>query len=130
VQAIDLTVMMALSTIASEQAQSTKNTMQKNKQLLGYLAAHSDATVQFYATDMILNIHSNAFYLSKANTHSRACRHFFMGWTPNPTQPIELNGAFFYLVCNIMVYCCIHCGGRTWCIVFKLQGSHNILTHS
>jgi hypothetical protein len=46
---------------------------------------------------MILNIHSDALYLSKANAHSRACRHFFMGWKPNPTQPIKLNGGFFTL---------------------------------
>jgi hypothetical protein len=50
---------------------------------------------------MILNIHSNASYLSKANTHSQACGHFFVGWKTNPTQPIELNGAFFTL-CAIL----------------------------
>ncbi len=93
--------MMALRTIASKQAHSTKNTMQKTKQLLDYLATHSDATLQFHALDMILNIHSNASYLSKANAHSRACAHFFMGWKPNPTQPIKLNGAFFTL-CAIL----------------------------
>jgi hypothetical protein len=99
--AIDLTVLMALSTIASKQAHSTKNTMQKIKQLLNYLATHLDATVQFDASDMILNIHFNTSYLSKANAHSRACRHFFMGWKLNPTQPIKLNGAFFTL-CAIL----------------------------
>jgi hypothetical protein len=52
-RALDLTVMMALSTIASEQAHSTKNRMQKTKQILDYLATHSDATVQFHASDMI-----------------------------------------------------------------------------
>ncbi len=60
VHAIDLTVLMALSTTASKQAHGTKNTMQKNKQLLDYLATHSDATVQFQVSDMILNIHSDA----------------------------------------------------------------------
>jgi hypothetical protein len=78
-QAVNLRVMMALSTIASKQAHGTENTMQQTKQVLDYLATHSDATVQFHASDMILNIHSNASHLSKANTHSRACRHFFMG---------------------------------------------------
>jgi hypothetical protein len=92
---------MALSTIASEQTHGTKNTKQKNKQLLVYLAMHLDATVRFYALDMILNIHSDASYLSETNVHSRACGHFFMGWTPNPTQPIKLNGTFFTL-CAIL----------------------------
>jgi hypothetical protein len=44
-QAVDLTVMMALSTTTSRQAHSTKYTMQKTNQLLDYLASHLDATV-------------------------------------------------------------------------------------
>jgi hypothetical protein len=72
----------------------------KTMQLLDYLATHPDATVQFHALDMILNIHSNASYLSEANSHSKAYGHFFMGWRPNHTQPIKLNGAFFTL-CTI-----------------------------
>ena len=79
-QAVDLTVLMALSTIASEQSKGTENTMLKTKQLLDYLATHPNATVRFHASDMILNIHLGASYLSEANAHSRACGHFFMGW--------------------------------------------------
>jgi hypothetical protein len=48
-RAMGLTVLMALSTIASKQAHGTKNAMQKTKQLLPYLATHLDATVQFHA---------------------------------------------------------------------------------
>jgi hypothetical protein len=92
---------MALSTTASKQVHGTKNTIKKPKQLLDYLATHSDAPVQFHVSDRILNIHSNALYLSKANAHSQACGHFFMGWKPNPTQPIKLNGAFITL-CAIL----------------------------
>jgi hypothetical protein len=44
-RAIDLTVLMALSTIASKQAHGTEITMQKTKQLLDYLATHLDVTV-------------------------------------------------------------------------------------
>ena len=50
---MDLTFLMALSTIASEQAKGTDNTILKTKQLIDYLATHSDATVQFYASDMV-----------------------------------------------------------------------------
>ncbi len=46
---VDLTVLLALSTIASEQSKATKNTMQKTNQLLDYLATHSEATVRFHA---------------------------------------------------------------------------------
>jgi hypothetical protein len=95
--------MMALSPIASKQAHGTENTMQKTKQLLDYLATHFDATVQIHVLDMILNIHSNGLYLSKTIAHSQACGHFFVGWKPNPTQPIKLNGAFFTL-CAILQF--------------------------
>jgi hypothetical protein len=50
---------------------------------------------------MILNIHSNASYLSELNVHSRACGHFFVGWSPKDGDPIKLNGAFFTL-CTIL----------------------------
>jgi hypothetical protein len=103
VRAVDLTVLMALSTIASKQTKGTPKTMAKTVQLLDYLATHPDATVRFHASNMILNIHSDASYLSEANTHSRACGHFFMGWRADPTKPTKLNGAFFTL-CAILSF--------------------------
>jgi hypothetical protein len=78
---------MALSTISSKQAKGTQQTMAKMKQLLDYSATHPDAMVRFHVSDMILNIHSDASYLSKANAHSRACGHFFMGWRADPPSP-------------------------------------------
>ncbi len=68
--------------------------MLNTKQLIDYLATHPDATVRFHASDMIMNVHSDASYLSEANEHSRACGHFFMEWKADPTKPIKLNGAF------------------------------------
>ncbi len=86
---VDLTVLIALSTIASKQAKGTQQTMAKTKQLLDYLATHHDATVHFHASDMILNIHLDVLYLSKANAHSRACRHF--SWVGALTSPSPSN---------------------------------------
>jgi hypothetical protein len=40
-------------------------------------------------------------YCRNAQPSSQACGHFFMGWKPNPTQPIKLNGEFFTL-CGIL----------------------------
>jgi hypothetical protein len=98
---VNITILMALSLTAIEQLKGTTNTMQKAKQLLDYLATYPDATIQFKASDMILNIHSDASYLSKLDACSRACGHFFMGWTPNNSNPIKLNGTFFTL-CAIL----------------------------
>ncbi len=92
---------MALSSIASKQMQGMTNTMAKAKQLLDYLATHPNATIRFRASDMVLNVHSDASYLSKTKVHSCACGHFFMGWSPKDGDPIKLNGAFFTL-CTIL----------------------------
>jgi hypothetical protein len=60
-----------------------------------------DAKIQFHASNMIMNIHSDASYLLEAKARSRACGHFFMGWMPKDDEPIRLNGAF-YVSANIM----------------------------
>jgi hypothetical protein len=90
-----MTVLMALSTLAMSQAKPAENTMTRCIQLLDYLATHADATIWFYKSDMVMNIHSDASYLSEFNTRSWACGHFFMGSIPVQGQPIPLNGAFY-----------------------------------
>ncbi len=91
----NITVLMALSSIAIKQTKGTTSMMEKAKQLLDYLATNPDATMRFKASDMIMNVHSDALYLSEGNAQSRACRHFFMGWDTKDSNPIKLNGAFF-----------------------------------
>ncbi len=86
---------MALSTIAMSQAAPTEQTMEPCIQLLDYLAMHADAKIRFYESDMIMNIHSDASYLSESKACSRACGHFFMGSAHINGQPIKLNGAFY-----------------------------------
>ncbi len=44
---------------------------------------------------MIMNIHSDASYLSESKARSRACGYFFMGWKPVNGNSIKLNGAFY-----------------------------------
>jgi hypothetical protein len=100
-RAVDMTVLMALSTIASEQTKDTKRTLEKAYQVIDYLATHPNAVVQFCASDMVMNIHSDASYLSEPNAHSRACGHFFMGSVPRNGDSIKLNGAF-HTLCSIL----------------------------
>ncbi len=87
-------VLMALSSIAVEQTKAMERTMSHCRQSLDYLLGHSDAKICFHTSNMILNIHSDASYLSKTNACSRACGHYFMGWMPMDSSPIRLNGAF------------------------------------
>ncbi len=64
-RAVDMTVLMALSTIAVEQTKATAKTMGRCIQLLNYLASNSEAKVRYYASDMVMNIYSDASYLSE-----------------------------------------------------------------
>jgi len=94
-RAVDIMVLMALSSIAIKQSKCTTNTMEKAKQFLDYLAKYPDAIIRFPASDMIMNIHFDASNLSESGARSRACGNFFIGWTPKDGDPIKLNGAFF-----------------------------------
>jgi hypothetical protein len=96
-RAVDMTVLMVLSTIASEQTSGTERTMEKALQVLDYLAAHPNAKIKLRALDMVMNIHSDASYLTEPKARSRACGYFFMGWLPKDNKPIKLNGAFHML---------------------------------
>ena len=60
---IDITVLPALGTITREQSQAIVMTKKKVSQLLDYLATKPNAKVRFYASGIILNIHSDASYL-------------------------------------------------------------------
>jgi hypothetical protein len=64
-RAVDMTVLMALSSIAVEQTRATTQTMGQCIQLLDYLASNLEAKRRYYASDMIMNIHSDASYLSE-----------------------------------------------------------------
>jgi hypothetical protein len=75
-RAINMTVLKALSSIAVEQTKASNKTMARCTQLLDYLSHNLDTKV-CHASDMMLNIHSNASYLSEA-PQSQACGHFFM----------------------------------------------------
>jgi hypothetical protein len=59
-RAIVLTILMALNAIANEQSNPTEQTRERVLHLLDYLATHPDAIVRFNASDMILNVHSDA----------------------------------------------------------------------
>ena len=89
-----MTVLMALSSIAMEQTKVTERTLARRTQLLDYLAGHTDAKVQYQASDMIMNIHSNLSYLFKEKARSRTCGHFFLGRVPKDGKPTWLNGVF------------------------------------
>ena len=77
-RAVDSTMLTALSSIASTQAEPTEETMENIKLFLDYAASHQDAILTYQASDMVLIVHSDASYLSEPKARSRAGGHFFM----------------------------------------------------
>jgi len=69
-RALDLTMLVSLGTLVAVQAEGTQATVEACTQLLNYAATHPDATLRFTASDMILNIHSDASYLSESKARS------------------------------------------------------------
>ena len=64
-RSVDSTPLVALNALASKQAHATEKTIENLKHLLDYLATNPNATVRFYPSNMILNVHSDASYLSE-----------------------------------------------------------------
>jgi hypothetical protein len=82
---------MPLNDIATEQTKATEKTKAATNQMLDYLVTHPDATIRYHASGMILNIHSDASYLSVSNAQSRVGGLFFLD-KKSPKQE-TLNGS-------------------------------------
>ena len=85
--------LVGLNSIAMQQTSATDSTLQRTEDLLDYAATHPNAKVRYRASDMVLQIHTDASYLSEPKARSRAAGHYFLGWLPHNNQPIRLNGA-------------------------------------
>jgi len=103
-RSVDLTILMALSEIAGQQANPTKKTMQRVQKFLDYMASNPDAKIRYHASDMVLNVHSDASYLTAPRARSRASGHFFLGSIPKDGCPIRLNGA---ILTNCTILKCV-----------------------
>jgi hypothetical protein len=62
---------------------------------------HPDTIIQYRASDMILNIHSDASYLSAPKPHSCVGGYCFLGSIPHNGDPIKLNRAI-HIICAIL----------------------------
>ena len=71
-------MLTALGSLATQQANPTKNTLARINQFLDYALSHPDAGITYRASDIVLAAHSDASYLSEMNAISRAGGHFFL----------------------------------------------------
>jgi hypothetical protein len=77
--AVDTTILMALSAIATQQSAPTEETLMRLNQFLDYMWMHPNAKIRHRASDMIINVHSDASYLSALKARSHAGDYFFLG---------------------------------------------------
>ena len=75
---VDSTLLCPISTITSQSAKPTQDTMDQTIHLLDYLAMQDKAVLTYHVSDMVLVAHSNASYLSEPKARSRAGSHFFL----------------------------------------------------
>jgi hypothetical protein len=90
-RSVDPTFIMPVNVLASEQTRTTADTSDKIIKLLNYCTTHPESTLPYHASDMILNIHSDASYLSEREAKSRAGGIFYMGSNTDKTN-ILTNG--------------------------------------
>jgi len=83
-------MLVSLGSLATAQAEGMEATMTACTQLLNYAATHPDAILRFNASQMILNIHSDASYLSESKARSRAGGFFYLS---NNSDSPPINGA-------------------------------------
>lgn len=103
-QAVNLTMLVALGTIAEYQTKAMETTQAAVTKLLNYAAMHPDAQLCFNSSDMILHINSNASYLSLPKARSRAGGYFYLSSKSShplkpPTSTPPLNGTA-HILCN------------------------------
>ena len=102
--AIDLTMLVALGTIATTQVTPTEATMTKITDFLNYAATHPVAIIRYNPSQMVLHVHSDASYLSESNARSRAAGIFFLGnHFPNASQPsMPLSNGVVHVLCKLL----------------------------
>ncbi len=98
---VDQIILMKLSAIAAQQSAPTEENLVHVNQFLNYMWMHPDAKNRYRASNMILNVHSNASYLSAPKARSCAGGYFFFGSILQDSEPLFINGAI-HITCTIL----------------------------
>ena len=74
---------------------------------MDYCATHDDAKISYFASEMILYVHSDASYLLASRSRSRVGGYFFLSKKISEGQQIRHNGAILVIAAilkNVMAY--------------------------
>ena len=90
----DPVILPALNEISTEQAAPTLDTERKVGKVLDYAYTYQYATIRFHASKMILQVASDAAYLTIPGAKSRETGHYYLGnGTIDPNPPtLTTNG--------------------------------------
>jgi hypothetical protein len=99
-RAVDPTLLVPLSALASQLSTATTTTIKAVAHLLDYCSTHPESTIRYFASDMQLKIHSNASYLSEPKSKSRIGGYFYVGNKTNSRMKPLSNGQ---LLCHTAV---------------------------
>ena len=92
-RAVDPTLLVTVSSLATQQKDPTIKTMAAIDHLLDYCATHPNAITRFHPSDMVLHVESDASYLSEANSKSRSAGFHYLSDDPKgkdvPYPPIN-----------------------------------------
>ena len=94
-RAIKSPMLSGLNEIQHRQASPTKNTLEICYMILDFCASHPNGKIRYYASDMILQIDTDAAYLVLPGAKSRITGYYFLSQHPPAhgiPQPV-LNGA-------------------------------------
>ena len=108
---VDPTMIVAISAIASQQSKATQTTRDATVWLLNYSVSHPNATIRYSASEMVLDLYSDASYLSEPGACSHVGGNHFLGnKSTDPTKPpltdSPLNGPIYNvskILHNVMV---------------------------
>jgi hypothetical protein len=89
-RAVDCTMLRKINQLARTQARPTEAVRTAMHHFLQYAATYPDAGITYYASDMLLYVHSDGSYLSEVAAGSRAGGFFFLSnHDPDDTPPIN-----------------------------------------
>ena len=93
-RAVDPMMVVAINKIGSKQASADATLMIEVERFLQYASRWKDAMIRIHASDMKLQVHSDASYLSETKSRSRAGAYMFLGTKQPGEKP---NGAVLFL---------------------------------
>ena len=104
-QAIDCTILTALNNTTKNKSKPKENTSESINHLLDCSETHTNAVVRYKASDMVLNVHRNASYLSEQKSQSRVGGHYFLSSRsadPYKKNKNTMNNVPLYTECRVL----------------------------